>query len=386
MGAAQGPHRARHRRLHPPGVGRGAEGHAGPGRARLVPDPAGPRAAAAPRYPGQLRRHRPVPAVRGNLDHLPPRRADPQGPPPALRAELRGRRPHHAGAGQDRQPGLRRAPHPGPGLPRPAGDHPGGRARLLPGARARLDALVRGPGVQVRVRRGAGLLRRPGRAHLRRGDRAVFGSGHELDLLVAGRLPAGQQLRRALPADAGPGGHGVRHRAGLLRDGRGAADRAGPGRHARVLPRGGEVPPGRAPQVRGPHRPRADHRAGGPVPGVRQAAHRRRAAPGRRAGRPPGRLPARRRGGLHLPGPAAPDHRGDPRHRAEEQEGGRRGGPAGRRAGTGAEHPARGPARRPAPGRRRAVRRGHRPAPAGRGDQGRRLRRGIRHHPAVRSG
>ena len=33
-----------------------------------------------------------------------------------------------------------------------------------------------------------------------------------------------------------------------------AADRAGPGRHGRVLSRGGEVPPGRAPQVRGPDR------------------------------------------------------------------------------------------------------------------------------------
>ncbi len=54
---------------------------------------------------------------------------------------------------------------------------------------------------------------------------------------------------------------------------------------------------------------------------MRQAAHRRRAAPGRRACRPPARLPARRRRRIHQPGPAAGDHRRDPRHRAEEQEG-----------------------------------------------------------------
>ena len=318
-----------------------------------------------------------------DLDHLPARRADPEGPPPAVRAGLRGRGPHHRGAGQGRQPGLRRAAHPRARFPRPAGDHPGRGSGLLPGARARLDALVRRARVQVRLRRGAGLLRRPGQSRLRRGNRPVLGPGHELDLLVAGCLPAGQQLRRALAADAGPGGHGVRHRPGLLRDGGGVADRAGPGGHDRVLSRGGEVPPGRAPQVRGPHRAGAGPRAGGQVSRVRQAADRRRAAPGRGTGRPPARLPAGRGGGLHLPGPVARDHRGDLRHRAEEQEGDRRGGPAGRRAGPGTEHPARGPARRPAPVRRLPAGRGHRPAAAGRGDQGRRLRRGVRHHPAV---
>ena len=56
------------------------------------------------------------------------------------------------------------------------------------------------------------------------------------------RLPAGVQLRRALPAGAGPRGDRARHRAGLLRRPRRAADRRRSRRHDRVLPRGGQVP------------------------------------------------------------------------------------------------------------------------------------------------
>ena len=75
-------------------------------------------------------------------------------------------------------------------------------------------------------------------------------------------------------------------RPGLLRRPRRAADRRRARRHHRVLPRGGQVPRRRAPRLRrqlgaGPH-------PGGrrPLPGVRQAADRRRAVPGRGPGRP----------------------------------------------------------------------------------------------------
>ena len=90
--------------------------------------------------------------------------------------------------------------------------------------------VVRGPRLQVRLRRGAGLLRRPGRPHLRGGDRPVLGPADELGLLLPRSVPAGQQLRRAFPADARPRGHRVRHRPGLLLHGGGAAHRRGPGR------------------------------------------------------------------------------------------------------------------------------------------------------------
>ena len=159
-----------------------------------------------------------------------------------------------------------------------------------------------------------------------------------------------------------------------------------PGGHGRVLPRGGQVPPGRAPQVRGAGRARADQGARHHLPAVRQAPHRRRAAPGGRARRPPARVPAARRRRVHQPDPAALHHGRDPGHRAEEQEGDRRGRAAGRRARTRAEHPARRPARRRAPGGRVAARRGHRPAAPRRGHQGRGVRRRVRHDPPVPAG
>ena len=122
------------------------------------------------------------------------------------------------------------------------------------------------------------------------------------------------------------------------------------------------------------------------LPAVRQAPHRRRAAPGGRARRPPAGIPAARRGRVHQPDPAAV-HRGRaPGHRAEEQEGDRRGRAAGRRARTRAGHPARRPGRRRTPGGRVAARRGHRPAAPRRGHQGRGLRRRVRHDPPVPAG
>ena len=151
--------RARHRRLHPPGVGGGAEGNPGPGRARPVPGPAGPGRAGPARFPASC-----AGTVRFMLSveistiyrrdertrkvhHL------------HLCAELRGRGPDHRGPSQDRQPGLGRPADSGPGLPRPAGHHAVRRPGLLSGARARVDAVVRGPRLEIRLRRGAGLLR-----------------------------------------------------------------------------------------------------------------------------------------------------------------------------------------------------------------------------------
>ena len=68
-------------------------------------------------------------------------------------------------------------------------------------------------GLEVGLRPGRGLLRRPGRAHLRARDGAVVRPGDELAGVGAGPLPAGQQLRRPLAAGAGPGGDGAGHRA-----------------------------------------------------------------------------------------------------------------------------------------------------------------------------
>src|SRR5918993_833217 len=56
---------------------------------------------------------------------------------------------------------------PGAGLPGPAGDAAGLRRGRLPGAGARLDAVVRRARLEVRLRQRRGLLRRPGRPHLR---------------------------------------------------------------------------------------------------------------------------------------------------------------------------------------------------------------------------
>ena len=108
--------------------------------------------------------------------------------------------------GPDRQPRLRRPADPRPRLPRPAGDHAGGQPGRLPGAGAHLDAVVLRAGLEVRLRRDRRLLRRPGRAHLRGGDRPVLRPGDELAGVQPGPLPAGVQLRRALAAGAGPRG------------------------------------------------------------------------------------------------------------------------------------------------------------------------------------
>ena len=295
VGAAQGPDRARHRRLHPPRVGRGAEGHPGRGRARAVPGPArswngGWRAIPRPAAPG------------------------PSGS--CCRSKSRPSTAATSGPGRSITCSTRRASRPRTGSPR---RWP--RSATWPPTAGPSSGSIRATCWRSRLSAGPGCFLVPAHvwtpwfavlgsksgfdavqdcyadlagAHLRRGDRPVLGSGHELDLLVAGS-PTGWS---ATPTRTRRRCWAARRRcsaptldyfamAEALRTGR------RPGGHPRVLSRGGEVPPGRAPQVRDPGRAGADPRARGRVPGVRQAADGRRAAPGRGACRPPGRIPAR---------------------------------------------------------------------------------------------
>ena len=273
----KGISRRRHRRLHPPGLGRAAARDlvpAEPGLFRLRPDldrDVAAHAAARCRTPSgsccRWRSRRSTSATTG------PARCT-----TCSTARLRRGRRVHPRAGQDRQPRLGRPAHPRPRLARPAGDHPRERRRLLPGARARLDAVVRGARLAVRLRRGRGLLRRPRRPHLRGRDRPVLRPGDELARLRAStatgwsptptrtRRPCSAARRRCFDTDIG-----------LLRRPPRAGDRRRLRRHRRVLPRGGQVPPRRPPQVRRAHRTRGDQRGRRHVPGLRQAADGRRA-------------------------------------------------------------------------------------------------------------
>ena len=155
VGAAQGPAGARHRRLHPPRLGGGAEGDPGAGRARPVPDPPRPGETARPRHPGQLRGDGQVHALGGDLDHLP--------------RDDRTRKVHHLLYA----PGFDEADRITAALARIGNLASDGRPilgldsrdllditlsagrRLLPGARARLDAVVRRARLEVRLRRGS---------------------------------------------------------------------------------------------------------------------------------------------------------------------------------------------------------------------------------------
>ena len=199
------------------------------------------------------------------------------------------------------------------------------------------------------------------------------------------RFRAGVQLRCALAGEARTRGVRVRHRARLLRAAPGAGDGGGVRGHARVLSRGGEVPPGRAPQLQRPPLAGRDPRARRPVPGLRQAADGRRDAP-RRGPRGPARRhrAARDRGPDAEPDPAARDAVRDPPGRCEEQAGRtplREPARAARTRASAAElPPARGHRARVVVARRRG---GIAPAPAG-GDSGGRLRRGLRHDSPVR--
>ena len=92
------------------------------------------------------------------------------------------------------------------------------------------------------------------------------------------------------PLQAGPGGRRPGHRPELPGAGGGHPHRSGVFRHHRVLPGGGEVPPGRPPELRGVPDPGRD---GGPwrrLSRVREKADHRRGAPGGGAGGPARRL------------------------------------------------------------------------------------------------
>ena len=96
-----------------------------------------------------------------DLHDLQEGRQDAEDPPPDLRAGLRDRRSHRGAARPDRQHQLRRTADPRARLARPAGDHAGIRTRRLSGARAHLDAVVRGARLAVGLRLDRRLLRRP---------------------------------------------------------------------------------------------------------------------------------------------------------------------------------------------------------------------------------
>ena len=204
---------------HPAWCG-GAAREPRPGGARAVPAPARTwRAARAATPPAAARGDGAVHAVGGDLHDLQARRAHPQDPPPGLRAGLRRGGRVHRGARPDRQPDLGRPAHPRPRLARPAGDHPD-RRRRLPTWCPRTSG-----------RRGSpSSARKSGFDTIEEcyGDLAdhIFAleTGLSSDPAMNWRvsaprpLPAGQQLRRALAADARPRGHGLRHRPRLLRD------------------------------------------------------------------------------------------------------------------------------------------------------------------------
>ena len=226
------------------------QGEARPRGARPLPSAAGPREigrGTAPRRLPERRNRRPVHAVGGDLHHLQEVREDPEGPSPRLHPRLRG---HGAGDGEpcpDRQPPLRRAAHPRARFTAPAGDRAGVRPRLVSGPRPHLDPVVRGPRVEVGLRRHRRLLRRPRAPHLRGRDRPLLRSADELAGLVPRPLPAGVELRRPLAREARAGGVRVRYRARLLRPSPGPGDRGRVRGHARVLSRGRQVPSGRPP-------------------------------------------------------------------------------------------------------------------------------------------
>ena len=181
-----------------------------------------------------------VPAVGGDLHDLQAGREDPQGAPPALRARPRRRGRADPPAGPDRQPRLGRPADPRAGLPRPAGDAAGlGRGRL-PGAGARLDALVRGARLAspASTRSRTATPTWPGTSS--RSRPGCLRPGDEPPGVGPGPLPAGLQLRRALAAGAGPGGDGAVLRARVRGGAGGAGDRRRAGRDDRVLPEEGK--------------------------------------------------------------------------------------------------------------------------------------------------
>ena len=301
VGAAQGHHGARHRRLHPSGLVRARSAEklvpAEPGLFRLRPDLEREveRAAARPSATGR----RPVPALGRDLHHLQARRPDPEGPPPDLRARPRRGRP------------LRRARWRAIG--NLASD---GRPILGLDSRDLLEITLRPARTAILVP-----------AHIWTPWFSALGSKSGFDAIAdcyadlaehifavetglssdpamnwrvsqLDRLPPGLQLRRALPADAGPRGDRsstptwtTSRSRRRWRPGSVSAARSSSSPRRASTTWTGTAPAGCAGAPRRPGRRRA-------LPGLRQAAHRRRAAPGRGARRPARAAtatPARRR-------------------------------------------------------------------------------------------
>ena len=282
MGPEEGRQSGGYRGLHSPGLAGGAAGKAAPRRGGALCSEgwrdgrtAGGGAA-------------PVCGHRGDQHHLQERRQDPQSPQPDSAALLGGRRGPVPPAGGHRQSSLRRAAHPGAGLPGSAGDHTG---VLSPGGvrpRPHLDAPLFGVRGFFRIQHAGGVLRGSDGPHPRAGDRPVLRPAHERAAVCPGRLSAYLQLRRPLPVQTGPGGQSAGHRALLSRPGGGHPGREGADRDPGILPGGGKVPLRRPSELPAVPEPGGDGGGGGPVSRLRQKADHRSAPPGGGTGRPAG--------------------------------------------------------------------------------------------------
>ena len=274
LGPEEGHRPGGHRRLHPPGLAGGAEGEALPGGGGVL-------------HPEGGHRRPPVCDHRGDQHHLQEGRQGAQGPLPDPPARSGGGGDPVPPAGGHRQPPLRRTAHPGPGLPGSAGDHPGVLPRRGVHPRPHLDAPLLPVRGLLRLRHHRGVLRGSHKPHPRPGDGAVLRPAHEPPLLRPGRVHPGVQLRRPLPLQAGAGGQPALLRPVLPGAFPGHPDRGGLLRHHRVLPRGGQVPLRRPPELLGMPLPGGGGGGRRSVPRVRKAAHHRRAPPGGTALRPP---------------------------------------------------------------------------------------------------
>ena len=386
VGAAQGGAGGRHRRRRPSRLAGRGSGEARSGRGGAVPAETGARVRGGGRGARFLSGDRPIRDRRRDQQHLQEARPHPQGAQHRLLPLLRDHREPPGGAGEDRQHPFGRTADPRPGQPGSAGDRACDRRPLPPDSRPHLDAVVLDPGLQVRLRLGGGVLRRPDPAHLRGRDRPLLRPAHELARLLAGPLHADLQLRRPLAAQAGAGGNGVRHRPELRRAVRRARERRPRPlpRHDRVLPGGRQVPPGRSSQVRGllgagdhdcPRRP---------LLGLRQARDGRRLPPDGGAGRPPARRAPGCRRTLCEPHPAAGGALRDAGSRSQLQTRADGVPPPAEAAGAGAEDPAGPSAGGDRRGRRCAAGGGHPPHAGRRGAGAERVRRRVRGHQPVR--
>ena len=301
VGRSQGDRSGRHRRLHAPGLVRAAArpsscrpspGCSGCGptseRGSCSPLPPASRAGAGAVHALGRRSPRSTSATTGRA------RCTTWSTLPDLAAAER----FNARLGTDRQPRLRRPADPRPRLARPAGDRCSSRARTATWCR------------RTSGRRGSRRwARSPGSTRIADcyADLAdhIFAveTGLSSDPAMNWRVSSLDRYRLVSNSDAHSppelGREATVFATELdyfaVRDA--LRDRRRAGRDDRVLPGGGQVPPRRAPDLRGRAGRRRETRAqGGLLPGLRQAGDGRRAAPGR------GRWPTGRTGDR----PAAP--------------------------------------------------------------------------------